>query len=98
MKEALKALEEIEKTTTLCYTDTQRHIFIQGYKAKNSNSKLELFLPLAKNLSRTQIKNIVESNMKAIRRKKNPKRSFWSWLLGNSLPNTGGVFDLKEFE
>lgn len=95
---ALRALAEIEKTAPLCHTDNQRHIFIQGYNANKGNSKLDLFIPLAESLSRTQIQNIVESNLNAIKRKRRPKRSLWSLLLGGRLLSTGGLFDLKEFD
>jgi len=63
-----------------------------------TKSKLELFTPLAEKLNRNQIKNIVESHLKAIERRNKPKPSIWSFIFGKRHLNPGGFWALKEFE
>ena len=63
-----------------------------------TKSKLDLFEPLARELNRTQIKNIVESNLKAIEQRNKPKPSIWSFIFGKKYLKPGGFWDLKEFE
>jgi len=62
-------------------------------------NKLELFKPLAEELTEEQIINIVESHMKRINQKKYKPRPHWlGWLLGRRKPTPGGYWDfLNDF-
>jgi hypothetical protein len=67
---------------------------------KNRVEKAMIFLTLSDQLTPQQCRNIVDSNLKAINRRRSRKIgrgfSFWTWLLGSGDLNTGGVFDLHK--
>jgi len=67
---------------------------------KDRVEKAMIFLTLSDQLTPQQCRNIVDSNLKAINRRRSRKIgrgfSFWTWLLGSGDLNTGGVFDLHK--
>lgn len=83
-----------------CLSQEEAEQFIEDYYS--SLDKLELFMPLANELSHQECRNIVESNLKAVRKRKRRKLrkgfSLWSWLVGDGSLNPGGAFDFKRDE
>lgn len=80
-----------------CLSREEAEQYIQDYYA--SLDKVMLFKPLSDELSHQECRNIVESNLKAIRARKKRKLSkgfsLWNWLMGDGRIRTGGAFDLK---